>query len=301
MNRRSLLFALLAATVAAQVPPPRFKVALGLSARVLGRANRTDVTAAMKAWLPGSFKERKVNAEPAVEVFDSLDDIVQAMRQEKIDLATVGMDDFLVLEKKVPLAGLFSSQVKNRITEQFVLLVRRDRAFKGLADLRGQSMVVLEGNRALLAPTWLDTELLRRHLPVSVRHCARVAFAAKPALAIMPVFFGQADAALVYRSGFETASELNPQLGRELTVLAASPEYLSCVGAYRADAPAASADFYRQEVAHLPDTPGGRLMLNLFQSDALVEVKESDLRETRALLAEHARLLAGAQGKDGPP
>ena len=294
MTGRALLCALLVATAAAQAPPPaRFRVAIGLSARVLGRSNRADAVAALNAWLLAAFKERKVQADPGVEIFDSLDDIVQAMRQERIDLATVGMDDFIVLERKVPLGGLFSNLVKNKVSEQFVLLVRRDRGFKGLADLRGQSIVMLENNRALLAPLWLDTELLRRHLPLSARHFAKVTFVAKPSLAVMPVFFRQADAALMNQARFETASELNPQLGRDLAPLLVSPEYISSIGAYRADATAASANFYRQEAPRLSETPGGKLVLNLFQNDGVVEIREADLMETRALLAEHARLVAG--------
>ena len=41
-------------------------------------------------------------------------------------------------------------------------------------------------------------------------------------------------------------------------------------------------------------------MLNLFQTDGIVEVKEADLRDTRALLAEHARLLAAGHREARP-
>jgi len=299
---RPLLCVALMAAASAQAPPPaRFRLVLGFSSRILGRANRADVAAAMKAWLLTAARERKVEVDPEILVFDSLEEIIQALRQEKIDVVSVGMDDLPLLEKRAPLSGMFANKVKNKISEQFVLLVRRDEAVKGLADLRGRSVVILETGRSLLAPVWLDTELLRRHLPVLARHFGKVTFAAKPSLAIMPLFFKQVDAVLMNQSSFETACELNPQLGRDLTVLASSPELVSSIGVYWADAASPAANFYRQEAPRLSETPGGKLVLNLFQTDGIVEVKEADLRETRALLAEHARLLAGALRKEGNP
>ena len=298
---RALLGVLLAAAAAAQAPPPvRFRVSMGFSARILGRSNRADVAAAMKAWLLTAARERKVEADPEIQVFDSLEDLVQAAQQERIDVVGVGMDELLVLEKKVPLAGMFANKVKNRITDQFVLLVRRDRELRGLADLRGLSSAMLDSSRSLLAPLWLDTELMRRHLPAGARFFGKVNVAAKPALAVMPLFFKQVDAALMTQAGFETACELNPQLGRDIEALVTSPELVSAIGAYRANADPASANFYRHEAPRLSETPGGKLVLNLFQTDGIVEVKEADLRDTRALLAEHARLLAAGHREARP-
>lgn len=291
---RLLLAALVSVMAAAQAPAP-IRLNIGFSARIMGKTNRTDLTAAMKAWLLAMARERKAEVEPNVRIFETFEELLQAMRLKQLDVVSVGMDDFLVLEKAVPLSGMFVNRTGGKITDQYVLLVRRDQAVKGLADLRGQPIIVLEQSHTLLAPLWLDSELMRRRFPVAVRFFGKVTYAAKPSLAIMPLFFKQAAAVLMNQAAFATACELNPQMGRDLTVLMASPEILSSVGAYRANANPVSATFYREEGLRLGETPGGRLILNLFQTDAIVQVKESDLRETRALLDEHAKLLAAAQ------
>jgi len=297
----AMLLGLLVPVMAAAQAPAPIRLNIGFSLRVMGKSNRNDLTAAMKAWLLTMARERKVEVDPNVQIFDRFEDLLQAMRLKQLDVVSVGMDDFLLLEKAVPLSGMFVNQTGGKITDQYVLLVRRDRAVKGLADLRGQSIIVLEQGHTLLAPLWLDTELMRRHLPVAARFFGKVSYATKPSLAIMPLFFKQADAVMMNQAAFATACELNPQMGKDLTVLMASPEVLSAVGAYRANANPASAAFYREEAMRLGETPGGRLILNLFQTDAIVQVSESDLREARALLAEHARLLAAAQRKGGAP
>ena len=56
---------------------------------------------------------------------------------------------------------------------------------------------------------------------------------AKPSQAILPVFFKQAEAALVTRATFDTAVELNPQLGAALRTLSRSPQLIPAVAAVR--------------------------------------------------------------------
>jgi len=289
-------------SAAAQPPgPERFNVVIGFSARVLGKANRNDLTAAMKAWMHTLVTERHLAADAHLEVFNSVDALALALRQERVDVASVSVDDFIVLERMVPLAGMFSVRTNGKPSDQYVVLVRRYRAWKGLAELRGEASVILDKPRTLMAPVWLDTELLRRRLPVAARFFSKVTYAEKPNLAIMPLFFKRAGVVLMTRAGFETACELNPQLGKELAVLMTSQELLSSVGAYRANATSSSVAMYRREALRLGETAAGKLILNLFQTEAIVELKESDLRATRALLAEHAKLLAGAQRKAGAP
>jgi phosphonate transport system substrate-binding protein len=281
--------------------PARPTVVIGFSNRSLGQANRTDLKAAMRAWMQTLARERHLELNADIRVFESLAETERALRLAEVDVISVPIDEFVVLEKLQPLAGFFASQAQGKATDRYVLLVRKDRPRKDLASLREASIVILDEPRSLLAPLWLDTELLRRRLPAGSRHFGKLTHAVKPSLAIMALFFKQADAVLATQSGFDTACELNPQLGKELSILLSSPELVSTVSAYRADATSASVTLYQRESLKLGETPAGKLILTLFRAEAIVELKESDLRETRALLAEHARLLAGVRRQDGNP
>jgi ABC-type phosphate/phosphonate transport system substrate-binding protein len=287
------LSALLATTLFPQPgPSAKTTVHIGFSARCLANANRADLIAAMKVWLLTVTKERKLALIGEPEIFDSLSDMQNALRREQIDVINAPTDEFVLLENIVPLANIFVSQINGRITEQYVLLVNKDRVIKDFRDLRGDTLVVLDNPRTVLATLWLDTELMRTKLPVSARLFGKITHVKKPNLAILPVFFKQTGVALVTRASFETAGELNPQLTKNVRVLTSSPEWIPTVGAFRATAISGAVELYRREALKIQESQGGKLVLNLFQTDGVVEIKESDLAGTRALLAEYARLKA---------
>jgi hypothetical protein len=265
-------------------------VHVGFTSRSLASANRADVTAAMKAWLQIVARERKLALVVEPEIFDSVGDMGDALHHERLEVFSATTEEFVVLEKSTPVAKIFASIVGGKIQEQYVLLVRRDRTIRDLRDLRGETLILLEGPRTSLAPLWLDTELLRGKLPVRARFFAKITIVKKPNLAILPVFFRQAGAALVSRTNFEIAGELNPQLTKDVRVLVASPEVIPALGGFRANAVSGAVDLYRREALRIGESPGGKLVLNLFQTDGVAEIKESDLVGTRALLAEYARL-----------
>jgi hypothetical protein len=270
--------------------PPNASVCIGFSARGMANVNRADVVAAMKAWLMAVTKEQKLSIRADCKVFDTFSEMEDALRRGQIDLVASPTDDFVLLAKVVPMTGLFVSQINGRITEEYVLLVNREQPVRDLRDLRGQDLYFLEHPRTLLAPLWLDVELLHRKLPVSNRFFGKVTHVTKPSQAILPVFFKPSGAALVTRAQFDLAMELNPQLARQVRVLAHSPELIPAIGAMRASGVLGALEFYRKESGRVQESEGGRQVLNLFQCDAVVQIQPSELAGTRSLLAEYARL-----------
>jgi ABC-type phosphate/phosphonate transport system substrate-binding protein len=267
----------------------------------MGITNRTDITAAMKAWMQTLTQSRKLAVEPRPVLLDSVGDMVSALRQKQIDVLAAPSDEFFAVEKLIPLSRPYSTRVGGRMTEQYVLLVRSDRGFKGLKELRGETLLVLEQSRNALAPVWLDCALLEQHLPASERFFGRVTRTGKLNLTVLPVFFKQAGAALVNRRNFEAAVELNPQLAKELCILAASPWLIPELTSYRSDTSRIVAENYLKEAEQLTSTPAGRMILDMFQIEGVSEVKEGELAETRAFLAAYAKLKAEWERKGAAP
>ncbi len=288
-------------TVAAAQQPSSTSIRVRMGFRTLGNTNRNDMIAAMKAWLNTVAKERNLDAVPLPYVFDSISELENALRHDQLDVFSASMEEFTLLEKTFPAAGMFAIKVNGKITEQYVLLVRRDRGRSDLKELRGENLVLMDHLRTSLAPLWLDVELMRQKLPAGGRFFGKITHVTKVNQAILPVFFRQADAAIVTRASFETAAELNPQLAREIQVLTSSQDLVPGIGGYRKGATSKAVDFYRTEALRLTDSPAGRLVLNLFQADSIVEIRESDLARTRSFLAEYARLKAEADRRRTAP
>jgi phosphonate transport system substrate-binding protein len=178
-----------------------------------------------------------------------------------------------------------------QMTEEYLLLVRRDSDIGRIEDLRGRSLIFFHNARASLAPIWFETLLLKSGLGQTSQFCGRVTQAVKLTQAVLPVFFRQADACLVTRQGFETMVELNPQIGQQLKTLEASPAMLPVVFVFRSDY---SDPLKHQIESKIPSTVAGRQFLTLFQCDSMETHPVSVLDSALELLATHARLIDAA-------
>jgi phosphonate transport system substrate-binding protein len=108
----------------------------------------------------------------------------------------------------------------------------------------------------------------------------------------LPVFFRQADACLMTRTSFEVLGELNPQLNKQLRVLAISPELVPAGFAFRADYVSPLRAQMLTEMARLGETPAGQQILALTQAERIVDRPVSCLDNALELLAQHRRLCA---------
>jgi phosphonate transport system substrate-binding protein len=107
---------------------------------------------------------------------------------------------------------------------------------------------------------------------------------------VLPVFFRQADACLVTRLGYATMCELNPQLAKQLRILAESPKLLTSFLAFHKDCPPETRRKFRAAVTELHKSVVGRQALMLFGSTRLVPVDISALRTSLELLHAYERL-----------
>ena len=110
---------------------------------------------------------------------------------------------------------------------------------------------------------------------------------------VLPVFFGKIDACLVTQKGFKTMGELNPQVNRQLRVLASSPEFVPTGFFFRMGYPQAQQADCLAEFTRVHTSTDGQQILTVFQTDRLQEYPGSVLDSAFALVESHRRLLAG--------
>ena len=113
---------------------------------------------------------------------------------------------------------------------------------------------------------------------------------------VLPVFFRQADACVVARRGFDAMVELNPQLDKQLRVIATSPKFVPATMVYHKDCPAERKTMLSNLLRDLHVSEAGRQAQMLFNFREFVVIDASLLQPSLDLLAKAARLKARAGG-----
>lgn len=300
-----LLFLALSLPVSAEHPVQEPETSgnvfrFALSSKMFSEVRIEDAKAAMKVWILTVAGDRHIPVDPEPHIFDSMAEMIRASRNNLVDGFNVTTEECWRLSREVKLNSVVVGLHNDQITEEYVLLVRRDRAMESIDTLGGRSLRVLENPRMSLAMIWLDSLLLRNGSKPAATYCSNVTSSSKLTQVVLPVFFGQSDACLVTRRGFQTMSELNPQVGHQLHVLASSPEVVPTVFVFRSDYISPFREKILAEMGRLSETPAGQQILTLIQADRVEEQPMSCLTGAFDLLSTHQNLISATErGKTG--
>lgn len=272
---------------------PAFR--LYFSTSMFRHLNENDAKAALKAYSQALLHDRGVTVSSEPQLLDGAPALADALRQQTTEVACVLTSEFLALDPKLQPDHLVLSVVKGSFTEQYVILVRRDKNLREVRDLKGKHLIEFSHARTALAPAWLEKLLTDNAVTERPEvFLGRQDLTNKLSRAVLPVFFGQADACLVTQRGFATMVELNPQLGKTLMAVATSPEMVPAVGFIRADYEADKSQKVMELLLTVTRYPAGVQMMNLFECDTLQEVPIACLDSARDLLVKTGHLPAAA-------
>ena len=185
--------------------------------------------------------------------------------------------------------------------EQYLLLAKGNSGIQHLGDLRGRRLRTLKNPKMCVADTWLSTILDEGHLGPSEQFFGSVITDTKVSRVVLPVFFGQADACLTSKRGFDTMCELNPQVGKDLATIASSPAMVLCFHAFRKNFRGVSREKFSGVFFNLRTSAAGRQLAMLFQFDDLTLRDGSCLASALRILdtAERVRNRQGAGSRKG--
>ena len=270
---------------------------IGFSSMMFSDVNKNDAKAALKVWAQTVAGERGIETDPDPSILTGLDELAAALRNKQVDMVALLTEEYRALNAAVPLAPLFFASLNGKVEEVVVLLAHRDSGIERVEDLKGRRLIIHRNPRASLAVCWLDSILLEKGLRSTAEFMGRVDENNKLSSVVLPVFFRRSDSCLVTRSGFDTMSELNPQIGKALKVLATSPKMVPTLLCFRADYAPAFKDKVLAGLRDLHLSPAGQQVLTIFHSERLEEMPASRLQSALDLLA-HCEELRKASGMD---
>ena len=265
-------------------------IRFAFSARMFTEVNESDAKATVKAWAWALASERRVSMGTEPIVLGGLAELRKALRAETIDGAAVTTEEFLGLEPELAGTNLFVSYHRGVCTEQYLLVVSKSSGISRIQDLRQRKLAVMDGPRATLGPIWLEVALVNAGMGMITNCFSTVLRESKLVRVVLPVYFGNLDACLVTRRGYETMCELNPQVRKATNILLTSPAVLPSLGFLRRNYNREAREALMRAITDLENSVAGTQVLTLFQSDQLKEGQAGLLESARELLAAHRRV-----------
>jgi phosphonate transport system substrate-binding protein len=278
--------------VHAEAPPA---LAIGFYLPVIRDVPRKDVEISLRFWIEELAQGAKLTYLP-VRMYDQLDDMQRDLGSGQINFVVASAMGVVRHFRAEDLADGFSGYKAK--DDDMMLVVRRGAGIQSPADLGGKRMSLLQDDE--LTDVYLPTLLMRAGLRGDLSQLGAVTRLSNTAKQVYSLFFGKADAALVYRNTYETALALNPQIGQRLQVLDAHT--------FKTRSPYIALFSSRVSPAHrklmtdwamtIGDTPRGRQVLDIYHADVFERTRVQDLVPYRQLLKDYGDLQKpGTAGK----
>lgn len=256
---------------------------VAFSAGVFPDLDQRDVQVAMELWARELARKAGI-PKAQVTIFTRPDQIRGAVARGDMHVITMSAQEYLANRTRLDVAPAFVAANKTGANREQILLVRRDSGITTPAKLKGKRVAILPAAGREPGLIWLSVLLQREHAGPPARFFASVNETAKASQAVMGVFFRQYDGAVVFRSSFDTAKAMNPQLGRDLQAIAQSASILGEVTCL----PNVLGRRMRQAIDEaaetLHTTPVGRQMAALFQIDRVIPFRPDYLTGLEELM-----------------
>jgi len=303
LARATAVFALLAGALAsfaqentlpAAAPPP---VRMAYSLSVFIGLNPADARNAIAIVTKNFAQESTLGMDVAHLIYENTEELAQLIDGGTVYAVNMNTPEYWLLREKARLDRFLVNIRNGTETETYLLLTRADGPLKSLAELQGKRLNVLTNSAMVLATVWLDVELAKATLPTTTKFFAPPSDFFKPAKVVLPVFFGQADACLTTRSSYALMVELNPQVGKQLRIIASSPPLIPLLYGFRDNCEPKAKEGAIHTMVTMHNTISGRQTLALSQIEEIAERPATTFDASLALLDEHARLCPEASAR----
>ncbi|MEO8592050.1 MAG: PhnD/SsuA/transferrin family substrate-binding protein [Candidatus Solibacter sp.] len=243
----------------------------------------------MKIWIDLVAGDVTLTISP--KLFSTTQEIHDGARKGQLDAMAMNVIEYR------PIGDLLDSQMitaaGDAALDQYVILAKQSSGIRQLGDLKGRRLYTLKAPRMCVAPAWLFTLLEAAHYGPAEQFFGPMVTDAKFSRVVLPVFFGQADACLATKRGFDTMCELNPQVAREVKVVAISPPMVVTFYIFRKNYQSVNREkLIRALSSSLGATAAGRQIRTLFQFEELA-VRDAGTRASALDVLDAADRLRG--------
>ena len=296
LTRRHLLRMMAGGAAACLAPRLSFAdqglVNVAISQETLGGANINDARAAYKIWTQEVTRHLgTVHAVVDPQIFLPSEELLRDVRVGTVDCYGITALEYMkIADVTDPNFILLQDSLADGM--EYLVVVHSQSPYHSIADLHGAQMIAHHHPDLVLAPAWIETTLAASSLPPAQKFFANLSSRDNINQVALPVFFRRADAACLARRSWDTAVELNPQLGRSLRIVAVSPKLVPIFVAFRRHCSDAGRAALIDAILNITSVPAGQQIVALYQSHSFVVRTSAVLRTTVDMLTEYQRFLA---------
>ncbi len=196
------------------------------------------------------------------------------------DIVVLTTNEYFELKNKLKLEPVLVNQTQGHYGYKFYLLVNKADGITDIKQLRGETLYIQSREGQDAPQIWLDKLLKDKNLPKKEEFFKDIKFDSRVSNVVLPVFFKKTKVAVVTEVGFKLVSELNPQIGKDLTILAESNYITIGLGCTNS----ANSDQSRKKrildvLFKLHSNNYGKQLLDLFATEKIIPFKEEYLKE----------------------
>ena len=267
-----------------------FTPVIGYSSSTFTNVVKENAQAAAKLW--SNLVIKKKNGIAETKIYHGCFDIEKDLTAGKVDLVVLLSNEYLDLKNRDLLEPLFISVRGQELYDNFILLVRKESGIRTIKELRGKAFIHQAGNSSEIHRIWFETLMMKEGVRDQEHYFSSIKEVMSPSQALMPVFFKRADACILSRYSYEVMSELNPQLRKDLVVIAESRPLATGVIAVRKDYNGRHREMLKEVLETLGKDVEGRQLLTLFRMSSLVPFRQVYLQSMGEFLKEYHELNA---------
>lgn len=247
--------------------------------------NESDIRVSMDYWMQQLSHELNIIDEHTV-FFSDMREMAESFKDNRLDMVVAPP---LSIVKHLNLAELIDGYVgvrPNGKQNSLILLVKNDESIAGMADLRGKRLVMPENDE--LCEVYMDTQVRKIFSGGYDKFFGAITYHKKNSRLILDLFFGRADAALLYLPAYEVMTELNPQVKTGTKFLMVYPLRARIYSFFSKKFQYKTAVL--NAVSKFRGNPRGQQILDLFKTEEVAEAKVMELLPIKTLYDEYLQL-----------
>jgi ABC-type phosphate/phosphonate transport system substrate-binding protein len=275
---------------------------VAISTDTLAGANVSDARAAYAVWIKEVTGHMgTLRAEIVPEIFLPSPQLLAGIRRGSIDCYGITALEY---EKVADLTDPNFFLLQDYLADgmEYVLIVHNSSPYRKIGDMRGAQILTHHHRDMVLLPAWMETMLAENNLPPAERFFGSQTARDNVTQVALPVFFRRVDGACLARRSWETAVELNPQLGRDVRTLVVSPKVVPIAICFRRNSSPEGRRALIDAVMKIASIPAGQQIVAMYQAHGFVVRTSAVMKSTVDMVAQYQRLLAQqTSGRKGQP